>query len=149
MAQRGCVVLLGDFSHERLDLTSIERDSCWSVAYIPDLDGLRQMAQTCRVTAVLIQAGSMDLSWRQAMREIRAVAPRARVIVCHRGEQANYRTEMADSGAFGVLLSPLAQSEVRQSLGFIWASRVKAVNKVVSSAGKIRPLDISQHVGAA
>ena len=133
MAQRACVVFIGDFSNERLDLRSIERDFCWSVAQVSDLEGLNRIAQACTVTAVLIHAGTLNMPWRETMRAIRAAAPRARVIVCHRGEQAHFRAEMVDSGAFGVLLSPLAQSEVRQSLGFIWASK--------RSAGRIRLVD--------
>jgi len=149
MAQRGCVVLLGDFSSERLDLSSIERDFCWSVAQTANFEGLRQIAQTCRVTAVLIHAGTLSVSWREAMRTIRDAAPRARVIVCHRGEQADFRAEMVDSGAFGVLLSPLMQSEVRQSLGFIWASK-PPTPKIVSTAGRIRLVDaVPEHIGAA
>ncbi len=149
MAQRRCVVLLGDFSDERLDLSSIERDFCWSVAQVPDLDGLNQVAQAFTVAAVLIHAGTVNMPWRDAMRAIRAVAPRARVIVCHRGEQAQFRAEMIDSGAFGVLLAPLAQSEVRQSLGFIWASRSPSLASV-SRKGRIVPIDaLSQHIGAA
>jgi len=147
MAHRGCVVLLGDFSNERLDMSWIERDFCWSMAQASDLAGFNQIARGGTVSAVLIHAGTLKVSWRDAMRAIRAVAPRARVIVCHRGEQAHFRTEMVDSGAFGVLLAPLAQSEVRQSLGFIWASRAAA--KVVSTASRIRPMNVTHQVGAA
>jgi hypothetical protein len=122
MTSRGCVVLLGDFSNERLDLTSIGRDFCWSVDRASDLSGLAEIGRSRTVIAVLIQAGTLRLPWPDAMRAIRAVAPRARVIVCHKVGQAHSRTEMIDSGAFGVLLLPLAHTEVRQSLGFVWAS---------------------------
>ncbi len=117
MSRRGCVVLLGDFSNERLDLASIGHDFGWSVAPASDLSGLKEIGRSRTVIAVLIQAGVLYLPWQDAMRAIRAVAPRARIIVCHKVDQAHFRAEMVDSGAFGVLLSPLAQSEVRQSLG--------------------------------
>jgi DNA-binding NarL/FixJ family response regulator len=102
------------------------------------------------VLAVLIQAGTLDMPWPDAMRAIRAVAPRARIIVCHKVDQAHFRTEMVDSGAFGVLLSPLAHSEVRQSLGFVWASKVTPMAHVPSGVRKIRPMNArAQRVGAA
>src|SRR5579864_8417937 len=136
MTNRGCVVLLGDFSNERLDLTSIGRDFCWSVDRASDLSGLQEVGRSRTVIAVLIQAGTLHLPWPDAMRAIRAVAPRARVIVCHKVGQTHSRTEMVDSGAFGVLLSPLAHSEVRQSLGFVWASKITPMKHVPSAAAR-------------
>ncbi|MBZ5677294.1 MAG: hypothetical protein LAP61_23870 [Acidobacteriia bacterium] len=124
MTNRGCVVLLGDFSNERLDVDSIGRDFCWTVAQASDLSGLKEIGRTRTVVAVLLQAGEPDLAWQGALRAIRAAAPRARIIICHKVDQAHARTEMVNAGAFGVLLSPLAHSEVRQSLGFVWASKI-------------------------
>lgn len=150
MTNRGCVVLLGDFSNERLDLAAIGRDFCWSVAPASDLSELREIGQSRTVVAVLIQAGALLMSWPDAMRAIRAVAPRARIIVCHKVDQTHFRTEMVDSGAFGVLLSPLAHSEVRQSLGFVWASKITPLPHVPSTARKIHRIDTSARcVGAA
>ena len=133
MNDRGCVVLFGDFSNERLDLAAIGRDFGWSVAQTSDESGLREISRSRTVIAVLIHEGSLGLHWREALRTIRAAAPRARVIVCHKADQARYKTEIIDAGAFGVLLSPLAHSEVRQSLGFVWASKITPL-KHTSSA---------------
>ena len=141
MTDRGCVVLLGDFSNERLDLTSIGRDFRWTVSRASDLSELKEIGRSRTVLAVLVQAGTLNLSWPEAMRAIRAVAARARVIVCHKVGQTHSRTEMVDSGAFGVLLSPLAHSEVRQSLGFVWASKITPTKHVPSAR--------VQRVGAA
>jgi DNA-binding NarL/FixJ family response regulator len=151
MTRRGCVVLLGDFSNERLDLASIGHDFRWSVAPASGLSELREIGLTRTVIAVLIQAGSLHLSWPDAMRAIRAVAPRARIIVCHKVDQAHFRAEMVESGAFGVLLSPLSQSEVRQSLGFVWASKITPLPHVPAAAAKkIRRADTStRRAGAA
>jgi DNA-binding NarL/FixJ family response regulator len=136
MTNRGCVVLLGDFSHERLDLSSIGRDFCWTVSQASDLSELKEIGRSRTVLAVLVQAGTLHLPWPEAMRAIRAVASRARVIVCHKVGQAHARAEMVDSGAFGVLLSPLAPSEVRQSLGFVWASKITPAKHVPSTAAR-------------
>ena len=150
MSRRGCVVLLGDFSNERLDLASIGHDFRWSVAQAPDLSGLGEIGRSRTVIAVLVQAGSLHMSWPDVIRAIRAVAPRARIIVCHKVDQAHFRAEMVESGAFGVLLSPLAQSEVRQSLGFVWASKITPLPHVPSAAKKIHRIDApARRVGAA
>jgi hypothetical protein len=154
MANRGCVVLLGDFSNERLDLPAVGRDFGWSVAQASDLVALREIGQSRTVVGVLIQAGSLGMPWPKAMRAVRATVPRARIILCYRADQAYSRTEMADAGAFGVILSPLAHSEVRQSLGFIWASKITPLQHVPSTARKTTPKTSAiegkaRHVGAA
>ena len=127
MTNRGCVVLLGDFSNERLDMGSIVRDFCWSVVHASNLSEIKEIGATRTVLAVLLQAGDPDLTWQSALRAVKAAAPRARIIVCHKVDHAHARTEMVDAGAFGVLLSPLAHSEVRQSLGFVWASKIAPI----------------------
>ncbi len=154
MANRGCIVLLGDFSNERLDLDAIGHDFGWSVDRASDLSELQEIGRSRTVIAVLIQAGSLHLTWHAVMRAIRATAPRARIIVCHKVDQAHFRAEMVDSGAFGVLLSPLAHSEVRQSLGFVWASKITPLQHVPSTARKTSPKTSTieekiRHVGAA
>lgn len=145
MTDKGSVVLIGDFSHERLDVASIGRDFRWSVLQISNLPGLREIHRSHTVVAVLIQAGALGMPWPAALRAVRAVAPRARIILCYKADQAHSRTEMVDAGAFGVLLSPLAHSEVRQLLGFVWASR-----KTPASDKTIRPIDTAaRRAGAA
>ncbi len=138
MTNRGCVVLLGDFSNERLDVDAIGRDFCWSVSQASDLSGLKEIGRTNTVIAVLLQigAGVLHRPWPDALRAVRAAAPRARIIMCHKVDQAHARTEMVDAGAFGVLLSPLAHSEVRQSLGFVWASKITPLKHVPSTAAQ-------------
>jgi hypothetical protein len=150
MANRGCVVLLGDFSNERLDVATIARDFSWTVSAALDLPGLREIGRSRTVVAVLMQACALNMRWPDAMRAVRAAAPRARIIVCHKVDQAHLRHQMVDAGAFGVLLSPLAYSEVRQSLGFVWASKITPLKHVPSTARKSRPVDTrTQRAGAA
>jgi hypothetical protein len=150
MADRGCVILLGDFSNERLDLASIGRDFGWSVTQTPDLHGLREIGHSRTVISVLIQAGSLGMPWPNALRVVKAAAPRARIILCHKADQSHSRTEMVDAGAFGVLLSPLAHSEVRQLLGFVWASKTTPLQHVPSTARKTSASDGKvRQVGAA
>ncbi len=151
MANRGCVVLLGDFSNERVDVASIARDFSWTVSGASDLSGLREIGRSATVVAVLMQAcGGLNMHWPDAMRAVRAAAPRARIIVCHKVDQAHLRNQMIDAGAFGVLLLPLVHSEVRQSLGFVWASKITPLQHVPSAARKSRPVDTgARRAGAA
>jgi hypothetical protein len=132
MSDRGWVVLLGDFSDERVDLAAIARDFGWSGVQTSDPFELRELSRSRTIVAVLVHAGALGAHWRQALRTIRTAAPRARIIMCHKADQARNRTEMVDAGAFGVLLSPLAHSEVRQSLGFVWASKVRTAKPLSS-----------------
>jgi len=91
--------MLGDFSNERLDVSAIGRDFGWWVAQTPDLSGLREISRSNTVIAVLIHAEGLGLSWQEALRNSRAAAPTARLIMCHKVQQAHDRTEMADAGA--------------------------------------------------
>lgn len=125
---RGSVVLLGDFSNERVDLVPIARNFCWSVARTLNLPGLRDISRTNAVMAVLIHAGALGMPWREALRAVRTATPRACLILCHKAESVHARGQMVEAGAFGVLLSPLAHSEVRQLLGFVWASRPSKIS---------------------
>lgn len=156
--------MLGDFSDERVDLSSVGHDFGWSVAQTSDLSGLRDIAQSRTIIAVLIQAGALGIPWSAALRAARAAAPQARIIVCHKAEQIYSRTQMVDSGAFGAVLSPLAYSEIRQSLGFVWASKITPLEHglpsrkacLIEDSGDPDRIDArlprdaqAQHVGAA
>ena len=130
-------MLLGDFSNERLDVAPIGRDFGWSVIQTADLDGLREIGLSRTVIGVLVQSGSVGMAWPKVLRSVRTAVPRARIILCHKADQVDARTQMVDAGAFGVLLTPLAHSEVRQSLGFIWASKITPMQQIASPARKL------------
>jgi DNA-binding NtrC family response regulator len=150
MVNRGCVVLLGDFSSERLDVASVVNDFGWSVSQAATLSELAEIGRSHTVVAVLVQTWALNMPLPEALRAIRAAARRGRIIVCHKVGQAYARTSMIDSGAFAVLLSPLAQSEVRQTLGFVWASKITPLPHVASPARKTRLVEArAQRVGAA
>jgi DNA-binding NarL/FixJ family response regulator len=150
MANTGCVVLLGDFSNERIDLTSVVHDFGWSVSQASSLSELAEIGRSRTVVAVLVQTGVLKMPLPEGLRAIRGVAPRGRIIVCHNVGQSHSRAAMIAAGAFGVLLSPLAQSEVRQSLGFVWASKITPAPHVTSSARKTQQAEArAQRVGAA
>jgi DNA-binding NtrC family response regulator len=150
VAESGKVVLLGDFSNERLNLATIGRDFGWSTVKASDLSELRELGQSETVVAVLIQAGWLGQPWSESLRAVRETLPHAKAILCHRVDQAHSRIEMVDAGAFGVLMSPLAYAEVRQALGFVWASRITPPQKAPAPAKKVSAIDATvRRAGAA
>ncbi len=135
------IVLLGDFSDQRLDLAMIARDFGWSAVKASDLSELHELGQSETVVAVLIHARWLGLPWQEALQGVREALPHARAILCHHVDQANSRSEMVDAGAFEVLLSPLAYTEVRQAFGFVWADRITPPQKAPATANKVSPID--------
>ena len=119
----GCIALLGDFSNERLPLTSLGREFCYSASRVANLDELESLCRWTDVSAVLVHAPTMEMPWQQALLAVKSIVPGARVVICHGVDQAHSIFQMTDAGAFHTLLLPLQGSEVRQSLGFISAAR--------------------------
>lgn len=61
----------------------------------------------------------MGLSWSEGLRSVKAAAPGALPILCHRFGEAVDWPQAANAGAFHSLLLPFDLREVRQSLGFV------------------------------
>jgi hypothetical protein len=116
-----CVALLGDFSNEPA-LGPLGNEFCWSVDAVSDLRGLEDLCSRNDVIAVLLNAQTMDVSWEDALKAVRAIAPQARPVICHRAPEMHRRQEMTDAGAYHTLLLPLDTREVRQSFGFVAGS---------------------------
>ena len=64
-------------------------------------------------------------SWPKAIESIRAAYPDARLIGCQGFSEPSDWVELSGSELFHVLQLPLKESEVRQSLGFVWAAEKK------------------------
>lgn len=122
MTSTGCVVLLGDFSEERLPLATIGREFALRMFRATDLNDLESLCRWTTVSAVLVHAPTVRMHWIQALHQVKTLAPRARVVICHGVNDANAILDMTDAGAFHTLLVPLEHGEVRQSLGFISAA---------------------------
>lgn len=94
----------------------------WRVLRVEDQGELQSMNRMEEVVAVLFPAEPADLSWRRVLDQIREAAPQARPIVCHPiAGQASW-TEFARAGVFHAINLPFKCSEIRQSLGFVWAN---------------------------
>jgi hypothetical protein len=121
-----CMALWGDFSCERLAVSSIGDEFHWSVCPVSSIGDLTRLSQDGAVVAVLVHPATLGLSWREALHYARTAAPQARVAICHGIETAEACSEMTEAGAFGTLLLPLVRIEVHHLLGFVWASLPEA-----------------------
>jgi hypothetical protein len=99
----------------------------WSVREASSIDELKQLRQENHVVAVLFDPHEVALPWWLGLRAVREAAPRAMPIVCSGFAHEVPWPELAARGAFHALHLPLATNEVRQSLGFVWAARQRAI----------------------
>lgn len=129
MTKTACIALLGDFSDEPVTLASIGSEFCWSVDAVSDLRGLEDLCRRNDVVAVLLNARTMNVSWEDALKAVRAIAPQARPVICHSAPQMHSRREMTEAGAYHTLLLPLDPGEVRQSFGFVSDAKRGLANK--------------------
>jgi DNA-binding NtrC family response regulator len=117
------IVVFGNLPIEprALDFPAAEFD--WSLSVAKNWIELQDLAARQDVVAVLFNATTLGLSWKEALLRIAAAAPEARPIVCHQFSDLIDWPKLVDAGAFHSLAVPLDSQEVRKSLGFIWASR--------------------------
>lgn len=120
MSSAGSLALLGDFSHQRIDLDALAAEFGWNARYTSSLAELARACAGDAVVAVMIDSGSHP--WAATLHELRKVAPHTPALICSASGELHYREEMMEQGAFNVLMSPLDPAEVHQALGFVWAA---------------------------
>jgi hypothetical protein len=133
----GTVVLLASPAVQTLPLDHLVPEFGWSLATAANLDQLRDLTIARNVVAILFEPNGLGLSPEHALRSVRDVSAHAFLIPCHRFSDVVNWPELADAGAFHALALPFDQGEVRQSLGFVWAARLRRAANVLS----IRPGD--------
>jgi hypothetical protein len=119
----GAVALLGNLNidHEVFDAVAAEFDC--DVEQATSLSGLRKISAVRNIVAVLFDAPALGLSWKDALKFVMDAAPSALPIVCAGFSHSIPWPELADDGAYHLLRLPIDESEVRHSLGFIWAAK--------------------------
>jgi DNA-binding NtrC family response regulator len=120
------VVLLGNLQVGTQQLSHLILEFGWSLEKAADLEELRDRTTARTPVAILFDAKSLGLSWKQALRLVREVEPRALLIPCHRFSDCVSWPELSESGAFHSLAIPFEPAEVRQSLGFTWSALRRA-----------------------
>jgi hypothetical protein len=79
------------------------------------------------------QAFGPGKSWLEVIRLCRFKFPEVRLIVCHGLPDSIDWPELSRTGAFHALSLPLKESELRQSLGFVW----EAEQRLAAGAQKL------------
>jgi AmiR/NasT family two-component response regulator len=123
MANADCVVLFGDFSEEPVDIRQIGSEFSWSVTEAASFREVRAAYYRNPIAAIVIQAHSISAPLQSVLEELAILAPGARLIVSYKAGDAGLLRDIIDSGACGAVMSPLNETELRQTLGFAWAAR--------------------------
>lgn len=119
----GTVIVLGTAPLEDRILPGVAREYGWSLKRVRDVRSLQNISEQYEIVAVLFQADESQMTPGDMIGAIRAAAPGARPILCHRFADSIPWPAMAAAGAFHSLLVPFAVPEVRQSFGFVWAGQ--------------------------
>ena len=147
MAARQSVVLWGDFSGEHAPLASIAEEFGFAVQQAASLADLEELQQQNRISAVLIHVGAEGPAWDELLQTVRrALRKSTKMVLCHSAEFADLRPRMVEAGAFYTLLTPLVETETRQALGFIWASKRGRLQEI---GAKSASASASRRAGAA
>ncbi len=109
-----------------LALDQLVAEFGWSLKQARDLRQLPELKAHHKVVAVLFDPRDLALPWDTALRAILDAAPGALPIVCHGFSDAIDWPTVAEAGGFHSLFLPFSLSELRQSLGFVWATNCRA-----------------------
>jgi hypothetical protein len=120
---RPVIAILGLLDIDRAVFDHAAGEFGWSVEYSPDLLTLRQKTISTDVLAVVFNAPTLEVSWREALEAVLRSAPRALPIVGAAFSETVPSDELAEAGAFHELRLPIDPGEVRRTLGFIWAAK--------------------------
>ena len=130
---RHSVVLLGSLPAETVPLERLVAEFGWSLERADSFPALRNLAPEHDMVAVFFEAGMWKLTWSEALQLVQDAAPGALPVVCYRFSDHLHWPELADAGAFHKMPLPLASSEVRQGLGFVWAARSTMEKKILQN----------------
>jgi hypothetical protein len=130
---RQSVVLLGSLPVGTVPLEGLVADFGWSLETADSFPALRNLSREREIIAVLFEASMWSLPWAEALRFVQDAAPGAFPVVCHRFSDPMYWPALADAGAFHKMTLPLASTEVRQGLGFVWSARSAAEKKILQN----------------
>lgn len=124
MDSKASIVLLGNIPHE--PVAGLAAKFGWRVEKADCFAHLRKITSGRVTVAVLLEPGAFGLSWEMALDYVREAAPGALAILCRRFSDVIDWPMLAARGAFHMISLPLEESELRQSLGFIWTATRRA-----------------------
>ena len=124
----------------RAALAPVVEEFGWHFLAASSLDELASQGADHDVIAVLIEPAAANLSWRQAISVVRGALPKALPILCYRFSETVDWVDASASGAFHLLGIPFKPTELRQSLGFVWAAKNKRFHGMPSPIADLKPI---------
>jgi DNA-binding NtrC family response regulator len=114
------VVVLSRAAIDRKMLSRVADSFGWDVLNLSRLQDLNAV-DTGRIAAVIFDRQTAGCDWLHAAAALRAAAPGARLIAGHSFSESIDWPELCDAGVFHAIRLPLSESELFQSLGYVWA----------------------------
>ena len=111
----GVIAISQDLAGERVHWESIAGEFGFSIQFI-DTEGVQDLGSN--LIAVIVDYGK-----RSAIDHVKRAGngqAKPRLVLCHGMASPLEDAEFHAAGAFDVLARPLADAEVRQTMGFLW-----------------------------
>jgi hypothetical protein len=115
-----CVVVLSRAAIDRKMLSRVAGSFGWDVLNLPRVQDLNAV-DAGRIAAVIFDRQTAGGDWLRAAALLRAAAPGARLIAGHSFSETIDWPELCDAGVFHAVRLPLSESELFQSLGYVWS----------------------------
>lgn len=112
----------------------------WIVHEMNSLQDVAAAQESLKPVAVYFhrEAVCRGCSWSESLRRLRMVLPDSRLIACHTFKDPIDWSELSRAGAFHALRFPLRETEISQSLGFVWAAEQQRPVPIVSGTERAR-----------
>ena len=127
------IIVVGKLPMQQPWLEELIQTDGWKFKTVSGLIPLREFDPS-NIAAILINAHSLQLPWKDCLLWIRSVAPNTLCILCHGFTETLDWISLTSCGAYHSLHLPLDPSEVRQALGFVSMSRNQSNGKTLSIA---------------
>ena len=92
------------------------------------------------IAAILFDRGAVGGSWPEAASRLRRIVPQIPLIACHHITEKLDWPAVCDAGAFHGVSVPLNESELRQSLGYVWAALQREPSTVPARPNVVTPV---------
>ncbi len=140
MADR-IVVMPGSGWLEHPGLRSVAGEFGWVVEVAPELREVTEERTSAKTVAVLFHRDAFGpgYGWPEAIRLLRLALPGAHVVPCYGFSESIDWIELVRCRRIHSLRLPLKDSEVRQSLGFVWQAEKRLASRaqrVARAAGQ-------------
>jgi hypothetical protein len=121
-----CIVAIpGPIKMDVTLLSGLTSEFGWKLRIVDRIADVRASGPD-RAAAILFHNEALKCPWLEAVGRLRRAAPLARLVACHGFADGVEWAELRNAGVFHTLWLPFTESELRQSLGFIWQAEQRA-----------------------